>query len=245
MKNRERIEQLEARVTRLEEQYIRPAESVDEAAEKLKEVTTACDGWFTESQRAVRQVQELEKALRVRANEYEQLRAENARLVAERENLRGAMAAQDGRERAAGEKCGVSYDIHGCDWPDAVAEEVNRLCGIYDRARSAETERDALRARINSGTVVYSDAYSPHWYNYQSAVDKRTARLIDIAPISDAGDVADERKGERRVLVPDYETSDRSHYSMDIKDPWIPNKRKTTRRRTPGTIVDRKAGSNE
>ena len=38
--------------------------------------------------------------------------------------LKGAMAAQDERERLAGEKCGVPYELSTCDWPDAVADEV-------------------------------------------------------------------------------------------------------------------------
>jgi len=40
---------------------------------------------------------------------------------------RGAMDAQDDRERAAGEKCGVSWAEAGCDWPDAVADKVLAL----------------------------------------------------------------------------------------------------------------------
>lgn len=38
--------------------------------------------------------------------------------------LRGAMDAQDERERLAGKKCGVSYSENGCDWSDAVADKV-------------------------------------------------------------------------------------------------------------------------
>jgi hypothetical protein len=41
--------------------------------------------------------------------------------------VRGARAAQDAREREAGEKCGVDYNMWGCDWPDAVAEQVLAL----------------------------------------------------------------------------------------------------------------------
>ena len=32
-----------------------------------------------------------------------------------------------GRERAAGERCGVEYHGHGCDWPDATAEQILAL----------------------------------------------------------------------------------------------------------------------
>lgn len=45
-------------------------------------------------------------------------------LQAEIAMLRGAIAAQDDRARKAGERCGVPYELHGCDWPDAMAEEV-------------------------------------------------------------------------------------------------------------------------
>jgi hypothetical protein len=41
--------------------------------------------------------------------------------------VRGAMAAQDGREREAGERCGVEYHVYGCDWPDAAAEQILAL----------------------------------------------------------------------------------------------------------------------
>jgi len=41
--------------------------------------------------------------------------------------LRGAMSAQDEREREAGKLCGILWEEHGCDWPDAVAETVITL----------------------------------------------------------------------------------------------------------------------
>ncbi len=37
---------------------------------------------------------------------------------------RGAMIAQDEREEKAGDRCGVSYMRYGCDWPEAVADEL-------------------------------------------------------------------------------------------------------------------------
>lgn len=43
---------------------------------------------------------------------------------AELETSRGASAAQDERERVAGKLCGVPYEEHGCDWPDAAAEKL-------------------------------------------------------------------------------------------------------------------------
>lgn len=41
--------------------------------------------------------------------------------------LKGAMDAQDDRERQAGEKCGVDYAQWGCDWPDAAADTILSL----------------------------------------------------------------------------------------------------------------------
>lgn len=77
----------------------------------------------------------------------------------ERDDLRGAMAAQDERERVAGDACGVPWTMHGCDWPDAVAEEVKVLRRERDASRSilrAQDEdicailrdRDALREQL-------------------------------------------------------------------------------------------------
>ena len=58
------------------------------------------------------------------------------------ELARGAIAAQDEREKMAGEACGVSWIEHGCDWPGRVAETVLTL-----RRRVAELEQVVERAR--------------------------------------------------------------------------------------------------
>jgi len=58
--------------------------------------------------------------------------------------LKGAMAAQDGREQAAGERCGVSALEHGCDWPDAVADSV---VDLRRQLAGAEAERDHWEGR--------------------------------------------------------------------------------------------------
>lgn len=72
--------------------------------------------------------------------------------VAERDELKGAMAAQDERERMAGLKCGVRYETAGCDWPDAVAEEliVIRASNAkwVARAEKAELKLDSQRANF-------------------------------------------------------------------------------------------------
>lgn len=71
--------------------------------------------------------------------------------------------------------------------------------GLADlRAENARlvAERDALRARIDGGTVVYNvyGADGNGWTTTKHQDNRYAARLIDIAPIADAGDV-DERKG--------------------------------------------------
>jgi hypothetical protein len=52
---------------------------------------------------------------------------EGESLLKQIELLKGAIAAQDSRELLAGIKCGVPYEEHGCDWPDAVADKVLEL----------------------------------------------------------------------------------------------------------------------
>src|SRR4051812_44435244 len=67
--------------------------------------------------------------------------------------LRGAMDSQDHRERLAGEKCGVPYAEHGCDWPDAAAEEVLRLRAMYAAACDrVAAQSDALSQRAEKVT---------------------------------------------------------------------------------------------
>lgn len=63
-------------------------------------------------------------------------------LIAEIKHLRGAMKAQDERERLAGSKCGVDVIYSGCDWPDAVSDEV-----VWQRAEIERLtkENQALR----------------------------------------------------------------------------------------------------
>lgn len=58
------------------------------------------------------------------------LAAAQSALAAEQQahaETRGAMSAQDEREKQAAEKCGVPYELSGCDWPDAVADAVIEL----------------------------------------------------------------------------------------------------------------------
>lgn len=96
--------------------------------------------------------------------EHERMYAE---LLKERDLLRGAMDAQDERERRAGVTCGVAYELHGCDWPHEVAELVVSL-----RAENARLlvyiagQRKVLftGADIDMGMVAIWDDNSTEYY---------------------------------------------------------------------------------
>lgn len=62
------------------------------------------------------------------------------------ELLRGTVAAQDGREKAAGDKCRISWVESGCDWPDYVADSVLELRHQLDVAM----ERIAVQSELLS-----------------------------------------------------------------------------------------------
>lgn len=67
-----------------------------------------------------------------------------------------------------------------------------------DKLDAMTAERDALRARIEAGRIMYGGMYGHEnkfemWTFEHVDTDTMTARLIDIAPIA-----ADERTGERR-----------------------------------------------
>ena len=67
--------------------------------------------------------------------------------------LKGAISAQDEREQKAGERCGVPYEQHGCDWPDWMAEKV-----LSQSARIAQLE--ALGPLIEEyGQAKWSQGY--------------------------------------------------------------------------------------
>lgn len=71
--------------------------------------------------------------------------AEIRRLDADLALARGSVAAQDERERVAGGVCGVPWHEHGCDWPDAVAEEVLVLRRVLAEERAAWASDATLR----------------------------------------------------------------------------------------------------
>lgn len=75
-------------------------------------------------------------ALRAAADELDTFRTIQRDLEEKIELTRGAMQSQDGREREAGERCGVDYNEFGCDWPAAAADKINFL-----RTALAEAQR--------------------------------------------------------------------------------------------------------
>lgn len=78
-----------------------------------------------------------------------------AQIIVDRGNLRGAMAAQDERERQAGDRCGVSAVVHGCDWPEAVADALVDARRQRDEAIAAEV---AVRRQLAGVEARYADA---------------------------------------------------------------------------------------
>lgn len=70
--------------------------------------------------------------------------------------LRGAMNAQDEREARAGERCGLHYEHHGCDWPDAAAEEILSLRKAINDAISYcyKFEREHVAGHPGMGALL-------------------------------------------------------------------------------------------
>lgn len=91
-----------------------PAARVDYARDVFDDVIAERDA-------LLQQVSALEKNLADAQSDVAGEIAERERQVA---TLQGAMAAQDEREQRAGERCGIERGVTGCDWPDAVVEEV-------------------------------------------------------------------------------------------------------------------------
>lgn len=105
-------------------------------------------------------------------------------LVAEIELLRGAAAADERRLIAAAEKAGITYG--GCDTPDDLAEEIERL--------NAEIEAEKLRP------------HSPSWINARLvereealAEAKRLQAIFDSEPV--ARDLINERDALKADLL--------------------------------------------
>jgi hypothetical protein len=109
-----------------------------------------------------------------------------------------------------------------------------------------KAERDALRARIEGGTVVYD---GPHgWWETEGPYSKLKALIIDrdhIAPIAE-----DERRGERRVAQQKADCVNglfmfRRNGGLMPEAASRSYKGGNDRRRTVGTIADRKEATHD
>ena len=97
--------------------------------------------------------------LREAKQECEQAQQENAtlratveRLRQENELLRGAMSAQDERERQAAARLGM---IHNCDWPESVADEVEGLRETVERLTAPVSDGEHLEYAGQESEVYY------------------------------------------------------------------------------------------
>lgn len=86
--------------------------------------------------------EESRKALAL--HEIESLRIDLEQQRLEIRLQRGAMDAQDERERMAGVACGLPYEEHGCDWPDAASDKILWLRSEVDRLKALEQRMHAL-----------------------------------------------------------------------------------------------------
>lgn len=83
--------------------------------------------------------------LGLKVSSLDDVLAAMTRMQVERDQLCAEHALRDEREKLAGERCGVSRDVHGCDWPDGVAEVV----AIQDSERiKLIAENNQLRADL-------------------------------------------------------------------------------------------------
>lgn len=127
-----------------------------------------------------------------------------------------------------------------------VLEVANDSLTQYSSILTAE--RDALRARIDAGVRAWEKWKQQCGSLWLWAFPGATASQAwsDVCDALDADYVVypidqpvDERKGERRKVIPARIRRDGFDYSMDYDTPWMTNRRKYDRRRTAGTIADR------
>lgn len=123
-------------------------------------------------------------------------------------------------------------------WKSRADAHEQNYKAMLRRVDEVVAERDALQARVDAGVRVWGSWSVFAVFGGESSRDSsdtHTALLIDARPIADA----DERKGERRKVIPARIRRDGFDYSMDYDTPWMTNRRKYDRRRTAGTIADR------
>lgn len=113
----------------------------------------SCDHW-TDAEAVVERLNNLEGALHNACNTMAAQLKELQDLKQELALVKGAMNAQDERERAAGQLCGIPYEEHGCDWPDAVADALN-----VERKKRLEAEQDADALRQAIASDITNEAF--------------------------------------------------------------------------------------
>lgn len=82
--------------------------------------------------------------------ERDELREKIEVVTKKRDELLGALEAQDKRMKAAGKKCGIPFEVFGCDWPDRVAEE---LITVVKERYEARTPRSAFLSIYEDGWI--------------------------------------------------------------------------------------------
>ena len=139
------------------------------------------------------------------------------------------------------------------EWQVPTAAPVDELAALRAENARLVAERDALRARIEAGTVVWGENFQglSNFADFVKPCDTHTARLIDIAPISDAGKMVDERKGKadrREECIHPRSGSNPRYGKKPIRSVdtarWvatIEHARSNDRRNITGTRKDRKA----
>lgn len=125
--------------------------------------------------------------------------------------LRGAMAAQDQREAKAGERCGVSPIEYGCDWPDAVADEV---LSLRAQLRQAEAAVDALTKRSDAAVKRAEEAERA----YQASNDEKIRQDMQIDGLSADLTATRTRLAECERVLGMW----RDRYAMDRNATWSP-----------------------
>ena len=105
--------------------------------------------------------------------------AENAALKKELAMVRGAMRAQDEREAIAGARCGVGAELHGYDWPDAVADQVLMLKAnneLLEKRGDYCTKIESELAMLRKENEALKKRERDRWENADSAFGKSPNR---------------------------------------------------------------------
>lgn len=130
----------------------------------------------------------------------------------------------------------------------SLRDEQAKRASIEAELAACRESRDYLRARIDAGVRAWEkwkqQCGSLWLWAFPGATTSQA--WSDVCDALDADYVVypidqpvDERKGERRKVIPARIRRDGFDYSMDYDTPWMTNRRKYDRRRTPGTIADR------